>query len=75
MTFEKYDPNVDYLANWSVLNEHLQELDEETVLKLLKREMKGERRSQFLIRLYGRYNMERTKRERREVMAGTWQSK
>lgn len=63
---------IDYLENWSVLNTHLQGLDEDTVRKLLKREMKVGKRTALLLRLYGRYNILRTDRERKEIIAGTW---
>lgn len=63
------EKEIDYLENWSVLNENVQNLDEETLWKLLQRERKGEKRTQFLIRLYGRYNKLRTVRERKELLS------
>lgn len=63
---------MNYLDNWDVLNKNVMDLDEPTLKKLLKQEMKENKRTQFLLRLYGRYNILRTERERKEVIAGTW---
>ena len=60
---------VDYLSNWSTLNQHVQKLDEATIADLLKKEKKGKRRTQFLLRLYGRFNILRTARERQELIS------
>lgn len=57
------------LDNWQVLNEKIKTLPEEQVEQLLNIERKGQRRAQFLLRIYGRYNTLRTIRERRELMA------
>lgn len=61
---------IDYLQNWATLNNHVQTLDEATLTALLKQERKGQRRTQFLIRIYGRYNKLRTIRERNELLSG-----
>lgn len=57
------------LENWQALNEGIKELTEEQVEKLLTQERNGLRRTQFLLRLYGRYNTLRTVRERKEILA------
>lgn len=52
------------LDNWQTLQKHLHGLTEEECWKLLAEEKKGLRRTQFLLRLYGRANKLRGKRER-----------
>lgn len=64
---------MNYLENWKVLNKHLQKLKENVVIALLKEELRENKRPQFLLRLYGRYNTLRTKRERSEILKGKWQ--
>lgn len=61
---------INYLETWATLNEHVQTLGEEELWDLLEKERKGEARTQFLIRIYGRYNKLRTIRERKELLAG-----
>ena len=63
--------NDDALNTWKSLNEALQsdETGEEECLRLLQVERKNQRRLQFMLRLYGRYNKLRTERERRELAA------
>jgi len=61
--------DINYLETWASLNAHVQTLDEAKLKSLLKQELRGEKRTQFLIRLYGRYNKLRTIRERREMLA------
>lgn len=58
-----------YLENWATLNDNIKKLTEQQVKDLLDVERKGEKRTQFLLRLYGRYNTLRTVRERKELMA------
>lgn len=57
------------LENWKTLNDNIKQLSEEEIEQLLKLERKGERRTQFLLRLYGRYNTLRCVRERKEILA------
>ena len=57
------------IDTWETLNAKIKQLSEEEVEQLLKLERTGQRRTQFLLRLYGRYNTLRTVRERRELMA------
>lgn len=63
--------NEDSLKTWNSLNTALQsdDVDEDECLRLLKIERAGQRRLQFMLRLYGRYNKLRTERERREIAA------
>ena len=61
---------MDLLQNWAVLNTHLTKLSEKECAELLKREKKGKKRFNFLLRIYGRYNRLRTVRERAELMRG-----
>lgn len=57
----------DLLKNWHDLNAHIKELDEKQAWDLLEQEKNGKRRLGFLMRLYGRFNMMRTERERGEL--------
>lgn len=63
--------NDEALSTWKSLNEELQkdEMTEEECLRLLNIERKGQRRLQFMLRLFGRYNKLRAERERREIAA------
>ncbi len=58
-----------YLENWAVLNDNIQQLDEATIKALIDKEKKGESRPQFLIRLHGRYNKLRAIREKKELLS------
>lgn len=57
------------LEKWKTLNEGLADLTEDQVWQLLNLERTGQKRLQFLLRLYGRFNILRTDRERKELMA------
>lgn len=61
--------DVTILDNWQALNDGIRSLSEDHVKQLLELEKSGQRRTQFLLRLYGRYNTLRTVRERKELMA------
>jgi len=67
MAKKKDDP----LKNWTTLNEQINRLSEKEVKMLLDRERKkgSKRRLQFVIRLYGRYNILRTQRERESLLS------
>lgn len=54
--------------NWRQLNEVLPTLDEDEVLRLLKKERRGERRQTVMIRLHQRYTILRAARERTEIL-------
>jgi len=55
------------LATWRTLNEALPNLSEDELFKLINKEQAGQRRTRFLDRIYGRYNLVRALRERREL--------
>lgn len=57
------------LENWASLNDSIMELEEAQVQRLLEQERTGQRRPAFLLRLYGRFNTLRTKRERTELLS------
>ena len=56
------------LDNWVTLNSVVMDLEEAQVKALLDLEREGQRRPAFLLRLYGRYNTLRTRRERSELL-------
>lgn len=56
------------LTTWDNLNEFVMETNDEAVLqKLLKEELKGRRRAQFVKRIHSRINKLRADRERLEL--------
>lgn len=56
------------LTSWDNLNEFVMETDDESVLqKLLKEELKGRKRAQFVKRIHSRINKLRADRERAEL--------
>lgn len=55
------------LSNWVALNKALPNLTERQCWNLLAKERAGLRRTQFLLRLYGRANKLRGIRERRDL--------
>lgn len=57
------------LANWADLNAHLGTCDEAQCWALLAAEKQGKARIQFLLRIYGRANKLRTKRERQDLIS------
>ncbi len=56
------------LLNWKSLNANVAKLDEKTAERLLQTEIKNRRRKQFVLRLIGRWQMMRDRREREEIM-------
>ena len=54
--------------NWREINKALPDLDEDTVLRLLDEDRKGEQRVTVLVRLHQRYTMLRAARERMEIL-------
>lgn len=52
------------LESWINLNEKLQDCDEKTAEGLLKEELDGRRRKQFMLRIHSRLNKLRADRER-----------
>lgn len=56
------------LVSWDSLNSFVMETDDEAVLqKLLKEELSGRKRSQFVKRIHSRINKIRADRERAEL--------
>lgn len=59
----------DLLVDWGTLNKHIQTLTEKECAALLEREKNGDNRLSFVLRIYGRLNKLRNKRERKELAA------
>lgn len=55
------------LQSWLALNDKIREADEATCESLLKEELKGRKRKQFIKRIHSRLNKVRADRERREL--------
>lgn len=53
---------------WLQLQDRLVRAKESDCLTLLKAEKAGKKRVQYLLRIYGRFNVLRTKRERTELL-------
>ena len=61
---------MDYLKDWVTLNQHIMELPEKKLQQLLLAEKDGPARFTFLVRIQGRINKLRARRERQELMKG-----
>lgn len=57
------------LVTWLALNDSLRNADESACEVLLKEELKGRKRKQFLRRIHSRLNKARADRERAELEA------
>jgi hypothetical protein len=57
------------LLSWLALNDELREADEAVCESLLKEELKGRKRKQFIKRIHSRLNKVRADRERLELGA------
>lgn len=55
------------IETWAGLNAAVRSADEDTCIELLKAELKGKRRKQFVYRLHSRLNRVRADRERTEL--------
>jgi len=55
------------IETWAGLNQVVREADEATCITLLKAELKGKKRKQFVYRLHSRLNRVRADRERSEL--------
>lgn len=55
------------LRSWNALNDAVRGADEATCEALLKEELKGKRRKQFIKRIHSRLNKARADRERAEL--------
>ena len=59
------------MRSWTELNDKLREATEKDCADMLTKEKKTKSpRLQFLLRIYGRFNKLRTRRERRELIGG-----
>lgn len=56
------------LNNWESCNNFLRDCTEEQAAQLLEMEKQGKRRVQYLLRIHARFNRERAKRERSELL-------
>jgi hypothetical protein len=56
------------LDSWDSLNKALKKIKEDPAWALLKEEKAGRKRPQFLLRIYGRANLLRSQRERKELL-------
>ena len=59
------------LQTWLALNDALRDADEHICQKLLKEELKGRKRKQFIKRIHSRLNKVRADRERAELEVKT----
>lgn len=60
-------------VNWSSLQDILRDCNSEADAKtMLKKEMRGKRRVQHMLRIHGRLNKLRQEREREEILSGTF---
>ena len=57
------------LSSWTALNDAMREADEALCQLLLKEELKGKKRKQFVLRIHSRLNRVRADRERLELEA------
>lgn len=57
------------LQSWLALNDAIREADEAVCQSLLKEELKGRKRKQFIKRIHSRLNKVRADRERQELGA------
>ena len=57
------------LQSWPALNDAIREADEAVCQHLLKEELKGRKRKQFIKRIHSRLNKVRADRERIELSA------
>ncbi len=58
------------LSSWMKMNEDLLSLPLEAVQQLLEAEVKGQKRLNFVLRLYGRFNRLRSVSERSALLNG-----
>ena len=62
--------HLDALGSWSMLNEYLRDATEQQCEVLMKEEKRGQRRTQYVLRIHARYNKLRGQRERAELLGG-----
>lgn len=58
----------DALTNWETCNDFLRAATEKEAEAMLTMEKGGKRRVQYLLRIYARFNRERARRERSELL-------
>jgi hypothetical protein len=63
-------PADDPLGRWADFNARLQSANEEEIRRLMRLEVKGRKRPQYLDRLYGRFSLLRRLRERERLLKG-----
>lgn len=63
-------PTTAALSNWAGLNDALRAATEAEAAALLKKEQAGKARVQYLLRIHGRFNRERARREREQLLGG-----
>ena len=57
------------LTNWETCNDFLRAATEDDASAMLAMEKSGKRRVQYLLRIYARFNRERARRERSELLS------
>ena len=62
---------MEVLVNWEACNNFLREASEKQAQALLDLEKAGKRRVQYLLRIHARYNRERARRERSELLSSS----
>jgi hypothetical protein len=55
------------LKSWQALNKALPSMNEGALIMLMKLEQRQKKRLMFLLRIYGRFSVVRTERERNEL--------
>lgn len=63
--------SMETLVNWESCNNFLREASEKQAQALLDMEKAGKRRVQYLLRIHARYNRERARRERSELLSSS----
>lgn len=56
------------LNNWESCNDFLRNCSEQQAAELLELEKTGKKRMQYLLRIHARFNRERARRERSELL-------
>lgn len=63
------------VETWAGLNAVVREADEAECIRLLRAELKGKKRKQFVFRLHSRLNKVRADRERSELWGALYEQK
>lgn len=67
---EKKKINNPTLRSWTALNDFLRDCSQQAAERLLKEELDGRQRKQFLSRIHSRINKTRADKERAELLTG-----